>query len=96
MDKDEVRELLNINKTGGINFCVKCALSKMGWALEEGYEEKYLCPVAYEKQRETHCPINKYPNRKELCKEIDKFILIELSEKEKEKLFWEVLGKEEK
>ena len=44
MVKDEVRELLNIGKTGGIDFCVKCALSRMGWALEEGCEEKYLCP----------------------------------------------------
>lgn len=91
----EVKELLNIGKEDRIEFCTKCALNKQGWALQDGYEKDYVCPIAYHLQNDYDCPINKYPNREDLCEEIDKFIISSLDSKEKHRLFLKAIAKEE-
>ena len=93
MDKEQIKKLLNIGKTGRIDFCVNCALRKTGWACEEGYEDKYICPISYDTQAKIRCPINEYPNRKDLRDEISQFILESLSDKEKTKIFWEIMNR---
>lgn len=94
-DKEEIKKLLNIGEMEGIEFCVKCALSKQGWACEDGYEDKYVCPRTYDAQMKIHCPINEYPDRRDLRDKVGQFILESLSEKEKTKIFWKIMNQKD-